>query len=336
MAALIEVRNLVKNFPIPGGKFVQACHKVSFQVGEREALGLVGESGSGKTTVGRCLLRLIEPTAGEIWFRGQRIDSLSPARFRPYRSRLQIVFQEPNESLNPRMTMGEVLDEPLRLHGLGTSRERSHRVTELLGMVGLSVGLAHSLPRELSAGTLQRISIARAIATKPEFIVLDEPTSSLAPDAEAEIIELLRQLQKELGLSYLFISHDLNLVRHFCDRVAVMYLSQVVETGTREDFFERPQHPYSRSLLASVLGIDPRHPRRDQPVSYRLEGEIPSPVDLPAACYLASRCPLVTERCRVETQELKAVGREHLVRCWRMAEGDVEDSLVARRSPAAT
>lgn len=321
--ALVEVRDLTKRYPLAEhGKFVQACKGVTFSVAEGETLGLVGESGSGKTTVGRCLARLVEPTEGEILFRGQRIDTLHHRELRPYRAKLQIVFQEPSESLNPRMNVAQLLKEPLKLHGTLSKTAREGRVRELLDQVGLPARVAGIRPGGLSAGNQQRVAIARALATNPEFLVLDEPTSSLPADAEETVLALLTSLQKDLGLSYLFISHDLSLVRHFCDRVAVMYLSQVVETGSLRDVFDDPQMPYSRALLSSVLLPDPTRRRRDREAPYQLRGEIPSPVDLPPGCYLAGRCPIVVERCRHEPQQLEPLEEGHLIRCWRVTEGD--------------
>lgn len=320
---LIEVRDLTKRFPLAEkDRFVQACHRVGFTIAAGETLGLVGESGSGKTTVGRCLVRLIEPTEGEIHFEGDRIDHIDQRRFRALRGKLQIVFQEPAEALNPRMSVSRLLAEPLRLHEGMSKVERQARTVELLEQVGLSPRVAEARPAELSPGDQQRVAIARALATNPQFVVLDEPTSSLPPDATEEILQLLGKLQRDIGLSYLFISHDLSLVRHFCDRVAVMYLGQVVEVGELADVFDSPQHPYSRALLSSVLMPDPTHRRRDNPPDFVLEGEIPSPVDLPPGCYLAGRCPVVVDRCHTDAQHLEPVeGRQH-VRCWRITSGD--------------
>lgn len=317
---LLSVRELDMRFPIPGGKFVQACDKVSFDVFAGETLGVVGESGSGKTTVGRCLLRLLDPVGGEIRYRGERIDHLKPAQFRSYRSKMQIVFQEAYDSLDPRDTLETMLLESLKLHSTSDRLARKARAAELVDQVGLGRRALGSRPIELSAGDQQRAAIARALASDPAFIVLDEPTSNLPPDAEVEIIELLQQLQRELELAYLFISHDLSLVRNFCQRVAVMYLSQVVEIGPQHEVFGNPRHPYSRALLGSVLDLDPRNRRRENPPAFQLAGEIPSPVDLPSACYLAGRCPLVLDRCRAEQQTLRPVEVGHDVRCWRAVE----------------
>jgi oligopeptide/dipeptide ABC transporter ATP-binding protein len=332
-APLIEVRGLVKHFPLGHDKVVHACSDVDLTLRPGETLGVIGESGSGKTTLGRCLLRLLEPTAGTIRFEDRDITALGREKMRQLRQHLQIVFQEPFDSLNPQMTIARQVAEPLRIHLQLSRAERRDRALELMAMVGLPPGVADALPRSLSPGALQRASIARAIATEPRLIVLDEPTSALSPEAEVEIITLLESLQDRLGLAYVFISHDLSLVREICDHVAVMYLSQVVETGTRDEVFTRPRHPYSRALLASVLLPDPRHRRA---IGERLEGEIPSPVDLPVGCFLASRCPYVRERCRVEPQALQAVpGAEtHRSRCWRMVEGDISEAEL-RGDPVA-
>ncbi|MBV9079192.1 MAG: ABC transporter ATP-binding protein, partial [Methylobacteriaceae bacterium] len=323
---VLEVRGLVKRFPIRGStKTVHAVDDVSLSIGPGETLGLVGESGSGKTTVGRCLLRLIEPEAGEILFRGQPIQSLSPAALRPYRSKLQIVFQDPQDQLNPRWRVRDVLAEPLDLHGALARPERDARIAELLDLVGVPIALSEARPRALSAGLQQRLSIARALATDPALIVLDEPTSALAPAARAGVVRLLRDLQARLGLSYLFISHDLNTVRYLCHRIAVMYLGQVVEIGTSQEVFARPRHPYTRALLAAHLTPDPTRRRVDRVATERLEGEIPSPIDLPTGCYLAGRCPAERgPRCRDERQRLLADAGGRLARCWRATGGELD------------
>ena len=323
-APLIEVEELTKLFPVRNSKaFVQAVSKVSFTIEPGETLGLVGESGSGKTTVGRCLLRLVEPTSGEIKYRGVPLVSTSLDKFRSYRSRLQIVFQNPFDSLNPRWSVGDTLKEPLDLHTDLSPDDKKKRVAELMRQVGLDADLVGARPKALSAGKQQRVSIARALATNPEFIVLDEPTSALAPAAHAEIINLLVDLQNQLGLSYLFISHDLSTIKYLCHRVAVMYLSQVVEVGTKEQVFNRPQHPYSKALLASVLFPNPENRRIDRQVRERLEGEIPSPINLPKGCYLYSRCPMAKEDCRLMPQQLVPVSDGRQVRCWRVSSGDL-------------
>jgi oligopeptide/dipeptide ABC transporter ATP-binding protein len=328
---LLEIRNLVKQFPIPDSdRKVHACSDVTLTVYEGETLGVIGESGSGKTTLGRCVLGLIAPTSGEVVFEGQDLTRLDKDAVRRLRSDMQIVFQEPFDSLNPQLTIGRQVVEPLRIHGRLGKAERKQKAVELLALVGLPPSAADAVPRMLSPGALQRASIARAIATDPKLIVLDEPTSVLPPEAEAEVIAVLKELQSRLGLTYIFISHDLSLVREICDRVAVMYLSQVVELGDREEVFNRPRHPYSRALLASVLAPDPRRRRDTSDRAERLEGEIPSPIDLPPGCYLAGRCPYVRERCRAEPQPLFAVGEAHWARCWRMAEGDLTEEEIER------
>ena len=324
--ALVEVKSLSKAFPIHGtDKVVQAIQSVDLNINPGETLGLVGESGSGKTTVGRCLLRLEEPTSGEILYRGAPVSGISSTRLRAFRRKIQIVFQDPFDSLNPRWTIGRVLREPLDLHTTLSATEKRNRITELLNMVGLDPALIDSRPKGLGAGAMQRLNIARAVAVEPEFIVLDEPTSVLAPQAVAGLIALLKKLQSELGLSFLFISHDLTTVKFLCHRVAVMYLGQIVELGTVAQVFEDPKHPYASALLSAHLFPDPSDRRVDRPPADALEGEIPSPVDLPKGCYLASRCVHALDRCRSEPQQLTPLPDGRTVRCWRVAEGNLED-----------
>lgn len=322
---LVEISKLSKAFPIHGSqKVVQALQSVDLAVAPGETMGLVGESGSGKTTVGRCLLRLEEPTCGTITYRGEPISGIPREALRAFHGKIQIVFQDPYGSLNPRWTIRQVLQEPLNLHTSLDKLGKAARIRELLEMVGLDPALIDSKPRGLGASALQRLNIARAIAVDPEFIVLDEPTSVLAPQAVTGLIALLRKLQGELGLSYLFISHDLTTVKFLCHRVAVMYLGQIVEIGDVEQVFESPQHPYSRALLSAHLLPDPRDRRVDQDTPESLSGEIPSPVDLPEGCYLAGRCPLAQARCRTEAQPLVALEDGRQVRCWRVIENDLE------------
>jgi oligopeptide/dipeptide ABC transporter ATP-binding protein len=316
---LVRVENLVKRFPIKGtDDVVSAVTNVSLEIGRGETLGLVGESGSGKTTVGRCLLKLIEPTSGAIFFRGEDITHLSEKAFLPYRRAMQMVFQEPNHSLNPRYTAFDTVAEPLLLSGVERRSLRA-RVLDLLGHVRLDERKLDAYPHQMSNGEQQRVAVARAIATNPELVVLDEPTSMLDLSVRAEIIDLLIALQETFQLSYLFISHDLTTVEYICHRVAVMYLSEVVESGTVEQVFSSPQHPYSRALLSSALPADPRARRS----SYILEGEIPSPVNLPQGCHLASRCPEATRICRSAPQSLEPLEDGRLARCWRVAQGDI-------------
>jgi oligopeptide/dipeptide ABC transporter ATP-binding protein len=335
---LLEVRDLVKVFPLPGStKVIHACQDVSLIVRRGETLGVVGESGSGKTTLGRCVLRLLEPTSGEIVFAGEDLGKMPAARLRHLRAQMRIVFQEPLETLNPSLTIGRQVAEPLRIHLHMNRAERAARVRELLTLVGLPADVAEAYPGALSAGAAQRCSIARAIATDPKLVVLDEPTSALAPEAEAELISLLGHLQDKFGIAYIFISHNLSLVGEICDRIAVMYLSQVVETGTVKQVFENPQHPYTRALLAATLRPDPSQ-RREVGVRWeRLEGEIPSPIDLPVGCYLAGRCLYAKERCHHEPQLLQPAALDgRPVRCWRAGEGiPDEDFAIARQAALA-
>ena len=314
---LIEVRDLTKTFPVRGSdKRVQAVDRVGFAIGRGETLGLVGESGSGKTTAGRCLLRLVEPDSGEILFHGRDLVGADAAAMRASRRKLQVVFQDPFDSLDPRWSVAAILREALPDRG-GDWRGR---VAGLLDLVGLPPGTAALRPRQLSAGTQQRVSIARAVAVEPELIVLDEPTSALTPPARIGVIRLLRDLQERLGMSYLFISHDLTTVEHLSHRVAVMYLGQVVELGTREQVFSRPLHPYSRALLAAHLVPDPARRRVHHPPAAALSGEIPSPIDLPPGCYLAGRCPTARPDCHATPQVLTVLQDGRQIRCKPAAE----------------
>lgn len=323
VAPLIEVVHLAKHFPIRGSKkTVQAVADVSFSIRKGETLGLVGESGSGKTTVGRCLLRLIEPSAGEIRFGGADLARLGEDELRRCRAKLQIVLQDPYDQLNPRWRVQDVVGEGIDLHLGLPPHERAARIAELLALAGIPATLAKARPKALSAGLQQRLALARALATEPELVVLDEPTSALPPAARVGIIRQLRELQARLGVSFLFVSHDLNTVRSLCHRVAVMYLGEIVEIGSVEQVFARPQHPYSRALLASHLLPDPIRRRVDRAVRESLKGEIPSPVDLPPGCYLESRCAFSDHaRCARERQPLAVAPAGTLVRCWRAAEG---------------
>lgn len=324
---LLKVETLTKEFPVRGSdKVVHAIGDFRLTVRRGEAIGLVGESGSGKTTVGRCLTKLEDPTSSRILFDGVEIGSLSMREMRPFRSRIQIVFQDPFDSVNPRWTIRDILEEPLRQTGRMTREDRARRAGETLELVGLDPALLTRKPKGLGAGTLQRISIARALICEPEFIVLDEPTSVLAPRARNALIALLARLQKELDISLLFISHDLTTVRYLCQRVAVMYLGQIVEEGTVEEVFTAPQHPYSRALLSAHLFPDPHNRRVESPEPSALQGEIPSPIDLPRGCYLASRCPHAVEACRTTPQQLTVPGSGRAVRCHRAVAGELPDT----------
>lgn len=315
-ASVLAVQALVKHFPVGHGRAVKAVNGVSFQIERGEALALVGESGSGKTTVGRCVLRLIEPTSGAIAFRGDDILTMTPEQFRGRRRHLQLVFQEPYDSLNPRMPIGRILDEPLMLAGRGSPAARLSRVQDLLDMVGLGRSFIDLYPHQLSGGEQQRVGIARAIATDPDLVVLDEPTSALDVSVRAEILDLLVDLQARLGFAYLFISHDLTAVRRVCQRVAVMYLGRIVETGRTDEIFERPLHPYTRALLSSVLYPDPA---REQ-ARFLLTGEIPSPIDLPPGCPLYARCPWSRPECDLSVPPLEALLPDRPVACFRARE----------------
>jgi peptide/nickel transport system ATP-binding protein len=308
---VLEVRNLVKEFPARHGRVVHAVNDVSFSIGRGEALGLVGESGSGKTTVGRCVLRLIEPTSGTIRFLGQDVTRVPQARFRKLRSRIQLVFQDPFDSLNPRLRIADAIAEPIMRTAGMPSAQQAKRVAQLLDIVGLGDRYARLYPHQISGGEQQRVGIARAIATNPDLVVLDEPTSALDVSVRAEILNLLRDLQAELRISYLFISHDLTAVRGLCQRVAVMYLGKIVETAATERLFERPLMPYSRALLSSVLYPDPRQERS----KFLLRGEIPSPVHLPSGCPLHTRCPLATAECGVVVPPFEEKGPGRWLAC---------------------
>jgi oligopeptide/dipeptide ABC transporter ATP-binding protein len=309
-APLLTVDGLRKTFPLRNSeKRVQAVDDVSFTIQRGETLGLVGESGSGKTTVGRCILRLVEPDSGRITFGETAVTGASPAALRALRRKLQVVFQDPFDSLDPRWTVADILAEA------SETKPSRARIAELLRLVGLGAEVAQAKPRALSAGSQQRVNIARAIAVEPELIVLDEPTSALTPLARIAIIRLLRDLQARLGVSYLFISHDLNTVEHMSHRVAVMYLGQIVELGTRAQVFGAPLHPYSKALLGAHLVADPSRRRVDRSDIEVLSGEIPSPIDLPRGCYLASRCPVALPACRTTPQPLLTAPDGRLVRC---------------------
>jgi oligopeptide transport system ATP-binding protein len=311
---LMEARGLVKEFPVEGSRdVVHAVSGVDLTVRRGETLGLVGESGCGKTTMGRLVLRLIEPTAGEVLVDGRDLGRLSKRDLRRVRSEMQIIFQNPFASLNPRMSVEQILTRPLLIHLRLTARERARRVGSLLAQVGLREEHRQRYPHEFSGGQRQRIAIARALAVEPKFLVLDEPTSALDVSVQAQILNLLKRLQRELGLTYLFISHDLSAVRHMSDRIAVMYLGKVVETSTSETLFERPQHPYTRALLSAIPVANPRL-RRER---VRLTGDIPSPIHLPSGCAFHTRCPWAVDRCRHERPELRPLGPagEQLAAC---------------------
>ena len=317
---LLEVRNLVKHFPVGGGLFggragvVRAVDGVSFTIRRGETLGLVGESGCGKTTVGRCLLQLERPTSGQVLFEGRDLTTLGEDELRPIRRRVQVIFQDPYSSLNPRMTVGQILAEPLMVHGIVADRERrAQRVRELLSHVGLLAQHAHRYPHQLSGGQRQRVGIARALAVEPALIICDEPVSALDVSIQAQIINLLEDLQAGFGLTFLFVAHDLSVVRHISDRVAVMYLGKIVEITDRKSLYDDPRHPYTKALLSAVPIPDPAlEAQRERVV---LGGEVPSPLNPPAGCAFHPRCPIAIDRCRAEGPELREIGPGHRAAC---------------------
>jgi oligopeptide/dipeptide ABC transporter ATP-binding protein len=317
---LLVARDLVKHFPVRDGLgrrrgAVQAVDGVSLTLARGETLGLVGESGCGKSTLGRLLLRLIEADSGSLDFDGRDVRALGGAELRRLRARMQIVFQDPYASLNPRMSVGDAIGEPLLLHGVGTSRDRAARVAELLALVGLRPAQARLYPHEFSGGQRQRVGIARALAANPEFLVCDEPVSALDVSVQAQIVNLLQGLKAQLGLSLVLIAHDLAVVRHVADTIAVMYLGRIVESAPAASLFAAPRHPYTRALLDAVPVPHPslRHPRE------LLAGEVPSPLDPPAGCRFHPRCAFAQARCRSEAPSLTADAGDHAVAChfWR-------------------
>jgi len=314
---LLSVKGLVKHFPVKKGLLqqtvgqVRAVDGISFDIGEGETLGLVGESGCGKSTAGKTILKLLEPTAGEIRVNGERIDRLSRAEMRPYRRELQVVFQDPYSSLNPRLKIRDIIAEPLRNYGVAEGRALHDRVTTLAGKVGLRAEALNRYPHEFSGGQRQRIGIARALALNPGLIVCDEPVSALDVSVQAQVINLLSDLQREFGLSYLFIAHDIAVVEHISHRVAVMYLGKIVEIAERRSLFSKPQHPYTEALLSAVPVPDP------EAVTKRiiLKGDVPSPIAPPPGCRFHTRCPYAFDRCSREEPQMREILPGHHAAC---------------------
>ncbi len=314
---LLDVRNLKKYFYKDAGlvskkvQEIKAVDDVSFYIKKGETLGLVGESGCGKTTVGRTILRLYEPTAGEIFYNGSDVANLSAKSFMPYRKKIQMIFQDPYASLDPRMTVADIIGEPLDIHRLASGKERQERIFELLKKVGLHKSHANRYPHEFSGGQRQRIGIARALSVMPEFIICDEPISALDVSVQAQIVNMLEDLQNEIGLTYLFIAHDLSMVRHISNRVGVMYLGSLMEVTTSDELYNNPQHPYTIALLSSIPIPNPRAERKN----IILEGDVPSPLAPPSGCKFRTRCQYAKKICSEMTPKLKNLGSEHYVAC---------------------
>ena len=315
---LLRVKDLVKEFPVKGGVFrrevdrVHAVDRVSFELARGETLGLVGESGCGKSTTGRCVLHLIEPTSGEVWFEGQNVTALDRESRRALCRDMQIIFQDPYASLNPRMTVGAIIGEALVIHKLAkSSGEFRDRIVELLETVGLNADHLRRYPHEFSGGQRQRIGIARALAVSPKLIVCDEPVSALDVSIQAQVINLLEDLQQKFDLTYLFIAHDLSVVEHISDRVAVMYLGRIVEVAPARELYTTPRHPYTEALLSAVPVPDPGLKR----TRIRLVGDVPNPIHPPSGCHFHPRCPKAMDRCKSESPQLRQLGDGHWAAC---------------------
>jgi oligopeptide transport system ATP-binding protein len=321
---LIRVRNLKMHFPITRGLLFQrkvgaikAVDGISFDIKRGETLGLVGESGCGKSTTGRAILQLYRPTSGDVFFEGDNLTKLSGERLRRMRRRMQMIFQDPYASLNPRMTVGDIIGEPLVVHNISSGQGRRERVQELLRIVGLNPYFVNRYPHEFSGGQRQRIGVARALAVQPDFIVCDEPISALDVSIQAQIINLLEELQSQFNLTYLFIAHDLSVVRHISDRIAVMYLGKIVELTGRKELYDRPLHPYTQALLSAVPIPDPVVEEKRRRVI--LEGDVPSPANPPLGCHFCTRCPVVMDICKEQEPEFVDVGDGHWVACFRVS-----------------
>ena len=314
--AVLKVESLKVHFPVKGGLFtkkqvVKAVDGVSFEIYPKETFGLVGESGCGKSTTGRAIVKLYEPTSGSIYYHGEDVTKIRGSHLAEFRRNVQMIFQDPYASLNPRMTVGEIIREPMDIHHIfQTKEEREQRVRELLDIVGLKPDHIRRYPHEFSGGQRQRIGIARTLALNPQFIVCDEPISALDVSIQAQVINLLEHIQKEMGISYLFIAHDLSMVKHISDRLGVMYLGNLVEIGDSDDVYHRPLHPYTQALLSAVPIPDPRVAREKKRIV--LEGELPSPLDTPSGCVFRTRCPNATERCAKEKPGMVNVGKRRV------------------------
>ena len=316
---LLKVDRLVKHFPITRGIFrkqvgtVKAVDGISFEIKERETLGLVGESGCGKSTAGRVILQLLQATSGKVFFKEQELTAISRTELRKQRPQMQMIFQDPQDSLNPRMTVGSIISEPLLEHQRLHTKQRQERVEYLLKSVGLDPNVTNRYPHEFSGGQRQRIGIARALALSPDFIVCDEPIAALDVSIQAQVINLLEDLQEEFGLTYLFISHDLSMIRHIADRVAVMYLGRIVEIAPSQELYSRPAHPYTKALLSAVPLHDPvLEKKRKRTI---LSGDVPSPADPPSGCHFSTRCPVAEDSCFKIAPEWKEVSSSHKVAC---------------------
>jgi oligopeptide/dipeptide ABC transporter ATP-binding protein len=332
---LVEVNNLVKYFPVRAGllqrvqAYVKAVDNVSFHIFEGETFGLVGESGCGKTTVGRTILRLLPATSGEVVFDGKDVFDLSAKELKKARSEMQIIFQDPYSSLDPRLPVGESISEGLRVHTRKSGQERYEIVTEMLTRVGLRAEHARRYPHEFSGGQRQRIGIARALALRPKFIVCDEPVSALDVSIQAQVLSILRDLQRDFGLTYLFIAHNLSVVEHFSDRVGVMYLGKMAEVADRDELYRNPLHPYTQALMSAIPVPDPTSKRK----RIILEGDVPSPLNPPSGCRFHTRCPLAFDRCVVEEPPLKDYGDGHFVACWLVESGEPGASKINPATP---